>query len=98
MIARAALAIGLAWLMMPHHPDLGLGQPVAQPGDSTRAAIFARLREVRNEIAAQRTDHESLLWDEGRGVALQNASRLPDEVTPASILDKVLSAVGGQQS
>jgi hypothetical protein len=62
MITRSAFAIGIVWLCMPHHPDLGLPDEMTsacravetcaltQPADLEREAIFKRLREVKNEI------------------------------------------------
>ena len=38
MIVRAALAFGMAWLLVPHQPDLGLTAPPVPPGDEARAA------------------------------------------------------------
>jgi hypothetical protein len=51
MIVRAASTLGLVWLLMPHHPDLGLPVPAAAPGGAiTREAVFQSLREVREEL------------------------------------------------
>jgi hypothetical protein len=55
VIFRPAIAIGLVWLCMPRHPDLGL------PSDSAflsslerRGAVFQRLVEIRQEIKIAR--------------------------------------------
>jgi hypothetical protein len=96
MIVRATMTFGLVWLLMPHHPDLGLAAPAIQASDSTRAAIFARLHEVRGEIETQGTGHGHLVWDEGRGAAPQKAGRLPDEVASDTIMEKVVRAIGSR--
>ncbi|MDB5735877.1 MAG: hypothetical protein JWP16_1189 [Alphaproteobacteria bacterium] len=59
MITRAASLLGLVWMCLPHHPDLGLPAPAdacAGPacilftGDIEREAILRRLREIRSEL------------------------------------------------
>jgi hypothetical protein len=98
VIVRAALAFGLAWLLVPHHPDLDLMAPLAQSGDTARVAIIARLREVRSDIEAQIMGHGNLVWDESWGVALQNAGRPPEAAALAPILKKALRTALDQGS
>ena len=52
MIFRAVFWIGLAALMMPHEPDLGLGRPGAGTSHLTSAAI----RSAANGLS--RTDRD----------------------------------------
>jgi hypothetical protein len=98
MIIRAVLTFGLVWLLMPHHPDLGLQGRATEPSDSTRAAIFERLRDVRHEIEAPGRGQVNLVRDHGREAALQKAGRLPDKAAPDGIAADVLRAVKGLTS
>ncbi len=91
MIARAALAFGLAWLLVPHQPDLGLAA-VPAPGDSARQAVFAQLRAVRREIAGQAIRPENPWWDVRWEAAVQNAGRLLGDAAPGPQLADGLAA------
>jgi hypothetical protein len=98
MIVRAALSLGLVWLLTPHHPDLGLPASEAiscsvshvcdSPSALKRSAIFERLREVRNEMRVAKNDSAAI--DSGVGnegeAASQNAGRLPVSVAAAFVL------------
>lgn len=95
MIIRAALTFGLVWLLMPHHPDLGLTPIVAQDSNGERDAIFTRLREVRSEIAAQNAERGNPVRDEG-GTAAQSSSRPIGETARNIILENVLRAIGSR--
>jgi hypothetical protein len=84
MITRSALSLGLLWLLMPHHPDLGLEVPgtafcqapeicsAALASDLKRKVIFQRLREVREEIRAAANKRVT----GSARAALQNPDRL----------------------
>jgi hypothetical protein len=72
MIIRAIMALGSVWLLMPHHPDLGLPAPPAVTCDAdtgcslgatdqTREAIFQRLRAIRREIQTDGVNREGLV-------------------------------------
>jgi hypothetical protein len=84
VILRAALAVGLVWLMVPHQPDLGLpddprrASSAAAADESVRAAILQRLREVRAELEDAKLSQTNPLVSTGREAALQNAGRLPE--------------------
>jgi len=80
MITRAMLSLGLVWLLMPHHPDLGLpampdtvcaADPACGAGQQQRDAIFQRLRAVRGEIQtekqAQGGMHSGVVYGQGEG-------------------------------
>ncbi len=51
MILRAAFCIFLVWLLIPHEPDLGLGQPGIC---SVKLPVDARLLNDRLEIVIER--------------------------------------------
>ncbi len=78
MIVRATFAIAAVWLLMPHHPDLGLSDTAAcgtevcnrADSDDTREAVLARLRGVGEEIRVYR--HTASGAERGGGA--QNAA------------------------
>ncbi len=86
MIARATLALGLVWMALPHHPDLGI--PIMEPcgrracitvadTEPQRETIFRRLREVQNEIHNERAGFPAGSSGVSGEAAAQNASGLP---------------------
>jgi hypothetical protein len=83
MITRTAFALGMVWLFMPHHPDLGLPAtpnssctaPDCEAAQQERDAIFQRLRAVRSEIQADGRAQYGMLSGVvyGQGEGLQKA-------------------------
>jgi hypothetical protein len=65
MIIRATLSLGLVWLLIPHHPDLGLSsaqtrlcsgycEVATADSDAKRETIMARLRLIKVELEQAR--------------------------------------------
>jgi len=88
MITRAMLSLGLVWLLMPHHPDLGLpaapeavcaADPACGASQQERDAIFQRLRAVRSEIQTEKQARVGMLSGVmyGQGKSRQKADFPP---------------------
>ncbi len=100
MILRGAIVFGLTWLLLPHHPDLGLGTHTEMAGEKLRSVILSRRREVRSEFGTQAGIRENklLVWDAGWGVALQKAGRLPDQDQHAAFRQPASSSSAMQRT
>jgi hypothetical protein len=99
LITRAAVSLGLVWLALPQHPDLGL--PVAADScagqlcvtgyaaESERETILQRLREVRNEIRINGRGLVATSSGDSGEVAPQNADglrRLMARLKPSAVM------------